>query len=101
MFEALVIGAMVLAAVIVLGILGSLAALVCWLLVLPFKLLGLVFRGFAVLLALPLILVAGILGVVLFGAGLVMFLVPAFPLLLLVGAIVWLARRGHHTARTV
>jgi hypothetical protein len=98
MFEVMALGVIALAAVIIFGVLGAIAALVCWILVLPFKLLGLIFRGFAVLLALPLILAAGIFGFTVFGVGLLFFLIPVVPLLLLVAAIMWLAKRRGHRA---
>jgi hypothetical protein len=91
--ELFVLGILVLVGIAIFGAFWAVASLVCWVLFLPFKLLGLMFRGLAVLLALPLLVLAGILGAMLFGAGLIAFLVPALPLVLLVLAIVWLARR--------
>jgi hypothetical protein len=86
-----VVAALVLAAF---GALWSLAALVCWLIFLPFRLLAFVFKGFAVLLALPiLLLVGGVLALVL---GVPVLLALAFtvgPIVLLFVGIVWVARR--------
>src|SRR5947199_9059275 len=91
MFELLVAGAIAVAGVAVLGLLGAVVALVCWLFVLPFKLLGLAFRGVAFLLALPFLLIVGLVGALVFGVGALMFIFPALPILLLAGFIWWLA----------
>jgi len=93
MFELLVAGAIAVAGVAVLGLLWAVVALVCWVLVLPFKLLGLVFRGAAVLLAVPFLLIAGFIGLLVFGAGVLAFMMPALPLVLLILGVVWLVRR--------
>ena len=99
MFELMVLGALAIAAMAVLGVLGAVASLVCWVFFLPFKLLGLVFRSFAFLLALPFLLIAGLIGVAVFGVGIFLFLFPAIPLVLILLGIWWLARRrpGHPT----
>jgi hypothetical protein len=55
-----------------------------WLVFLPFRLLGWIFKGLGLLLFLPLMLVFGVLGVAVFGFGAVMFLVPVLPFALLV-----------------
>ena len=98
MLELVVLGALAVAALIVFGVLGALVALFWWIVLLPFKLLGLVFRGAAVLLALPFLLLAGFIGLLVFGAGLVAFLLPALPLVLLIVGVVWLVRRGSRRA---
>jgi len=102
MFEFIVLGALALVAAIVFGVLFSLGSLLLWVLVLPFKLLGLVFRGIGVLFALPFMMVFGILGLVVFGFGFMIFLAPAVPLVLFVALIWWLisrSRRERSTAR--
>jgi len=81
------------AALLVFGVLAAVAAFVWWIVVLPFKLLGLVFRGAAVLLALPFLLIAGFIGLLVFGAGALAFMMPALPLVLLILGVVWLVRR--------
>jgi hypothetical protein len=91
--ELLILGVLLLVGIAVFGLLGSVLSLVFWVLFLPFHLLGLVFRGLGVLLALPFILLAGLVGIAVFGAGLILFLLPALPLVLLVLAIWWLMRR--------
>jgi len=100
MFELLVAGAIAVAGVAVLGLLWAVVALVCWVLVLPFKLLGLAFRGVAFLLALPFLLVAGILGATMFGIGALVFMIPALPIVALAALVWWLAtrNRGPRTA---
>ncbi len=101
MFEVFGIGVLAVAVVAVLGLFWAVASLVCWVLFLPFKLLGLVFRGFAALLALPFLLIAGIVGVTLFGVGALLFLFPAFPIILIAVGIWWLMRhRGKRAPAT-
>ena len=100
MFEFVVFAALAVAAAIILGVLFSLGTLLFGLIALPFTLLGLVFRGLGVLLALPFLLVFGLIGVALFGAGVVVFLVPALPVLLLIALAVWLVRRTSRGARS-
>ena len=94
MFELLVLGTLVLAVLFVLGVVGSILGIVLWAIVLPFKLLGLVFRGVAFVLLLPFLMLAGLIGLMVFGIGL---LSPALPFLLLIAGLIWLARRRHHT----
>jgi len=93
MLELVVLGVLGMAALLVFGVLAAVAAFVWWIVVLPFKLLGLVFRGAAVLLALPFLLVAGFIGLLVFGAGVLAFMMPALPLVLLILGVVWLVRR--------
>ena len=50
---------------------------------LPFRLLGWTLRGIGFLLALPFMLLAGLIGVLAFGAGAVLLFFPLVPLLLL------------------
>ena len=93
MLELIVLGVLGMAALLVFGVLAAVAAFVWWIVVLPFKLLGLVFRGAAVLLALPFLLIAGFIGLLVFGAGVLAFMMPALPLVLLILGVVWLVRR--------
>ena len=93
MLELVVLGVLGMAALLVFGVLAAVAAFVWWIVVLPFKLLGLVFRGAAVLLALPFLLIAGFIGLLVFGAGVLAFTMPALPLVLLILGVVWLVRR--------
>ena len=101
MLELLALGAVVVAGLAVFGLLWAVVSMFLWIVLLPFKLLGLVFRGIAVLLALPFLLVFAIIGAALFGAGALVFLVPALPFVLLVIGIAWLMRRRGARARVV
>ena len=89
MIELVVLAALAFTAFVVFGALSFAASMVGWIVVLPFKLLGLLFRGAAFLLALPFILVFGALAAVIGGFGLVVFCLPLIPFAL----IVWLAWR--------
>jgi hypothetical protein len=71
-------------------------ALLCWVFVIPFQLLSMVFKGLAVLLLLPFLVVFGIIAAALFGVGFLLFAIPALPLLVIVGVIWWLASRRRH-----
>lgn len=96
-------------ALAVFGLLWAVASLVCWVLVLPFKLLGFIFKSLAVVLALPVILVAvvigtlmvGVVGVTVFGVGLLMFLLPAAPFALIALAVWWIVRRRGRAAASM
>ena len=78
---------------LVFGVLGVVLALVLSLLVLPFKLLGLAFKGLGLLIALPFVLLGGLLLLVACGVGAIALFTPILPLALIVLAIVWLTRR--------
>lgn len=95
MFTFGVLGAIgVLAGLAILSALAGVVSLVFWVVLLPFKLLGLVFRGIAFLLLLPVLLLLG--GGVVFLVGLpilLTLLVIAVPAVLLALAIVWLAKQ--------
>ena len=93
MAELAVAGALALAALIFLGLIWAVVSMVFSLVLLPFKLLGFVFKGVAALLLLPFMLVFGLVGFLLFGAGILVLLLPALPLVLLALGIWWLAKR--------
>jgi len=78
---------------LVFGVLGVVLALVVSLLVLPFKLIGLAFKGVGLLLALPFLLLGGLLLLIACGVGAIALFAPILPLALIVLAIVWLTRR--------
>jgi hypothetical protein len=100
-FGLLGLGALAFIGIAVIGLLASVAALVCWLVVFPFRLLGFVFRGFAWLLALPFLILFGVLGVALFAAGLLAFFIPVLPFVAIIALVVWLMRHRHpDTPRT-
>lgn len=100
MFIVPVLGAVgLLAGFIVLSALAGVVSLVFWVVLLPFRLLGLVFRGLAFLLFLPFLLVLGGGLVFLIGLPLLLtVLVAAAPAVLFVLAIVWLAKKTMHRA---
>jgi hypothetical protein len=94
-FIASVLGAVgLLAGLIVMSALAGVVSLVFWVVLLPFRLLGFVFRGLAFLLFLPFLLLLG--GGLMFLVGLPILLtvlVAAAPAVLFVLAIVWLAKK--------
>lgn len=96
MFTFGVLGAIgVLAGLAILSALAGVVSLVFWVVLLPFKLLGLVFRGFAFLLLLPFMLLLGGGIVVLVGLPILLALLAmAAPAVLLALGIVWLAKKG-------
>jgi len=75
--ELVVGGALVFAALMLLGVIWTMVSLVFWLVLIPFKLLGFLFKGVAALL-----------------------LLPALPLVLLGLGIWWLMKRRHPPAAT-
>ena len=99
--EFLVLGSLALAAVVVFAVLASVFGLVMWLIFLPFRVLGWLIHGIALLLALPFVAVFGVVAFVALGAGMLMFLVPFLPLALLALGAWWLVRRTRRSAATV
>ena len=100
MVELVVGGALLLAALMFLGVIGFVVSLLVSLFVLPFQLLGFLFKGFAGLLLLPVLLLLGFVGLLVFGAGMIALLAPAVPLVLLGLGIWWLVKRGRQPAAT-
>jgi hypothetical protein len=98
--ELLVLGSLAFAAFVVLSVVASVFGLVMWLVALPFRILGWVFSGALMLLAVPFVLVFAVLGVVIFGAGLLFFLLPALPIVLLAWGAWWLVKRNQRSAAT-
>ena len=94
MVELVVLGALAFCALVVIGTLIAAASMLGWLVWLPFRLLGLLFRGLGLLIALPFMILGLVVGVLALGAGAVALLLPLFPLALLVFAVVWLIRRS-------
>lgn len=95
MLELFVVAGLAFAALIVIGVLISVFSVVGWFLWLPFKIIGWALRAVGLLIALPFILIAVLLGGfgMLLGAGVLMFpLVPLFA----IGAFIWwlLHKRG-------
>lgn len=102
MIELFVLAALGFTALIVIGALVSVFSLVGWFLWLPFKIIGWLFRGVALLIALPFVLLAVVLGGfgMLLGVG-VLFLPLLLPFAMIGGFLWWLFRRPAPTqART-
>lgn len=98
MIELLVLGVLAFAGLVILGVLSAVASLLFGLVLLPFKLLGLMFKGVGFLFALPFLALGGFVLLLVVGVGLVAFLLPLLPVVLLIAALVWLFRRGRSTA---
>ena len=97
MFGLLGLGFAALVVLAVVSALFGLAALLFWLVLLPFRLLGFVFKLLGAILFLPIFLVIGLLIAACVGLPLLFVaLVPALPVVLLVGIIWWLAKRTVH-----
>ncbi|HEY3216594.1 MAG TPA: hypothetical protein VGK93_08895 [Candidatus Eisenbacteria bacterium] len=96
-FSFLTLAALGFAGVLVLGVL----AMVLWVVLLPFKILGLALRGIAMLLWLPVLLLFGVLGAVIFGFGALIFFFPLVPFALLALLVWWLMRRKNRSSATV
>ena len=80
MVELIVFAALGFAALVVVGTLMAGA----WLLFMPFRLLGWIFKGVGLLLFLPVLVIVGVVGFLIFGVGAATFLVPFLPFALLV-----------------
>ena len=93
MFELVVLGVLAFAAFAVVGLFASLFAFACWVLVLPFKLAAFLFKGLGALLALPFLILFGIVGAVFFGFGALLFLAPALPIVLAALVVWWIFAR--------
>ena len=76
----------------VLGLSASLAAMIWWVVLLPFRLLGFAFKLLAGVLALPFLVLFAVLGALVFASGLVIFFVPFLPFALLVLGLWWLMK---------
>lgn len=95
MVELVILGVLAMVGVIVFGVLASAAAMIGWLVWLPFRMLGCIFKGLALAITLPLLLITGLAGVVVLGFGLLAFLVPLLPFVAVTLLIVWLMKRRH------
>jgi hypothetical protein len=97
LFVAGIIGFTLLA---IFGLFATIVAVAGWVITLPFKLMALTFKGLAALLALPFLLLFGALGVVMFGVGMLLFLLPAVPFVLMAMLVWWLFRRREGSRAT-
>jgi len=95
--ELVILVALAFAAVVVFGVLASVFGLVMWLVFLPFRILGWLFNGIALLFALPFLAVFGVIAALAVGAGLIMFLIPFFPIALVALGAWWLVRRNRRS----
>jgi len=110
MLELLVVGFAGLILLSVFGLVAAVASMLWWAIALPFKLLAFAFKGLAAILALPFMLLFGVLGLGLFGVlglglfgvGLLALALPALPLVLVV-VLLWalFRRRDHKSSATV
>lgn len=101
MIELLVIGALVFAALMVIGVLVGVLSMVGWLIALPFVLLRWTLHALAALIALPFILLFGVVGIVVLGFGaVVFFLIPALPFVLIAWFVWWLFKKRGPATRT-
>jgi hypothetical protein len=102
MLELLVVGFVGLVLLSVFGLLAAVASMLWWAVALPFKLLALAFKAVAAVLALPFLLLFAVLGLGLFGVGLLAFLLPALPLVL-IAVLIWalFRRRERRSSATV
>jgi hypothetical protein len=101
-FELLALGFAAFLGFAVISALLGVAALVFWVVLLPFRLLGFAFKALGALLFLPVLLVGGLVITALVGIPLLFVaLLPALPIALLVAAIWWLTRRGFHPAAPI
>lgn len=97
MVELLVLGTLAFAAVVVFGVLASVFGLVMWLVFLPFRIMGWVFGALGLLIALPFVAIFGLIALLAVGAGILMFLIPFFPIALIVLGAWWLVRRNRRS----
>ena len=102
MFSLLALAFAAFVVLVVVSALFGVAALLFWLVLLPFRLLGFVFKLLGAVLFLPFFLLIGLVLAAFVGLPLLFVaLLPAIPVVLLVAAIWWLAKRGvRHAAPT-
>jgi hypothetical protein len=82
MAEVVVFGISLLVAGLV-GLAVASVVFVIWIFVLPFQLLAVVFKGLGFVLILPLLLLLGVIGLSVFGFGLLIALLPLLPFIAL------------------
>ena len=97
MIELLVMGFLGLVALAVTALFAAGVSLVCWVVFLPFRIMGWFFKGLGFLLALPFMLLFGVVAFFIFGFGAVLFLVPFAPFALL-AFLLWRWMRGRPRA---
>jgi hypothetical protein len=97
LIELMVTGLIALVIVAFLGLFAAGISVVLWVVFLPFRLVGWLFKGLGFLLALPFMLLFGALGVLIFGFGALVFLIPFAPFVLL-AFMLWRWMRGRPRA---
>jgi hypothetical protein len=98
--ELLVLASLAFAAIVVFTALVSVFGFVMWLIFLPFRIIGWLFHGLALLLVLPFVAVFGVVAFFVFGAGMLMFLLPLLPFALIALGAWWLVRRNQRSVAT-
>ena len=93
MVEFIIFAVMALTVLLVCTLLASVFGLVLWMVFLPFRIMGWILQAFALLLMLPIIAVVGLFGFAVVGAGVLMFLLPVIPFVLIALGAWWLVRR--------
>ncbi len=102
MLELLAVGLAALVVIAVLSAVGGLVALLLWLVMLPFRLLGFAFKLLGALLMLPLLAVGGVVLAIFVGVPLLLAVaLPVVPFALLAWLIWWLMHRGDRSTATV
>ncbi|MGH7740438.1 MAG: hypothetical protein ACRENS_00285 [Candidatus Eiseniibacteriota bacterium] len=92
MFTLLALAVVAFVVLAVLGLAASLVAMIWWAVLLPFRLLGFVFKLIAGVLALPFLILFALVGALIFASGLLIFFVPFLPFALLVVGLWWLMK---------
>ncbi len=97
MFGLLGLGFLSLLAIGLFGLCAAVVSLVLWVVLMPFRLIGFLFKGLGFVLALPFLALFAVLGVVIFGVGALIFFVPVVPFALL-AFLLWRWMRGRPRA---
>ena len=92
MIELIVLAVVVTIVLSVLGLVATVLSFAFWLILLPFKLLGLLLKGLAFLAALPFLLLFGVIALCVGGLGALVLLGPLLPFVLVVALVIWLVR---------
>lgn len=101
MAEMVILAALAFTALVVFVVLASVFGLVMWLIFLPFRIIGWLFHGIALLFALPFAAFFGLIAALALGAGMLMFLIPLLPIALIALGAWWLVRRNRRSAAAV
>lgn len=91
--ELFVIGVVAFALIAALGLAAALISFLVWLVVLPFQILGLALKFVGFLIAVPIMLVVGLIVASAVGFGALFLFAPLLPLVLIGLGLIWLFRR--------